>query len=230
MPLWTDAYLGDTTHLTTLEHGAYLLLLITAWRARDNRLPDDDRLLARYAKLTPAQWQRVKPILSAFFRIEDGYWTQGRLTDEANAVKQYRARQSAAGSASALKRKGRHATTVKSGCNQTPTPISISNTNDLSPNGDCASDDALKPEHVSEKWNELAERIGKPKVRSLTPERRQLLKARIAQYDIDDFVAVLSAIEASPFLRGDRNWRGATFDWVFKKANFQKILEGNYND
>lgn len=101
---------------------------------------------------------------------------------------------------------------------------------ELSPKGDCASGDALKPEHISEKWNELADRIGKPKVRTLTPERRQLLKARIAQYKIEDFVAVLAAIEASPFLRGDRNWRGATFDWAFKKANFQKILEGNYND
>jgi hypothetical protein len=32
LPLWTDAYLGDTRHLSQSEHGAYLLLLITAWR------------------------------------------------------------------------------------------------------------------------------------------------------------------------------------------------------
>jgi len=103
---------------------------------------------------------------------------------------------------------------------------------EVEPKGSCASGDApaLKPEHLFEKWNQLAARLGKPKVRDLTPERRQLLKARIAQYQIDDFVAVLAAIEASPFLRGDGGWRGCTFDWVFKKANFQKILEGNYND
>lgn len=103
---------------------------------------------------------------------------------------------------------------------------------EVEPKGSCASSDApaLKPEHIFEKWNELAVRTGKPKVRDLTPERRALLKARIAQYSIDDFIAVLAAIEASPFLRGDKQWRGATFDWVMKKGNFQKILEGNYND
>ena len=122
MPLWTDAYLGDTTHLTTLEHGAYLLLLMTAWRARDNKLPDDDKLLARYTKLGPAQWRRIKPIISEFFTIENGHWSQRRLNDEAIAVKQYRERQRNAGLASALKRKGRHSTTVQSGCNQTATP------------------------------------------------------------------------------------------------------------
>jgi hypothetical protein len=103
---------------------------------------------------------------------------------------------------------------------------------ELEPEGSCASDDALalKPEHIFEKWNELAERIGKPKVRDLTPERRALLKCRIAQYPIEDFVAVFAAIEASAFLRGDTGWRGCSFNWVFKRGNFQKILEGNYND
>lgn len=106
----------------------------------------------------------------------------------------------------------------------------------LEPKGSCESDDppddgeSLKPEHVMEKWNELADRLGKPKVRDLTPERRQLLKARIAQYDLDDFVSVFGKVERSPFLRGDTGWQRCTFDWIFKKANFQKALEGNYDN
>lgn len=101
----------------------------------------------------------------------------------------------------------------------------------LEPKGSCASSDApdLKPEHIVEVWNEHAPRLGKPKVRDLTPERRQLLKARIGQYGLTDFQDVFGKIERSAFLRGDTGWRGCTFDWVFKKANFQKILEGNYD-
>lgn len=94
MPLYTDAYLGDTTHLTTTEHGAYLLLLITMWRTKDGSLPDDDRLLARYTRLTTTQWQRVKLVITPFFTINDGVWTQGRLTDELLAVRQQSKRQS----------------------------------------------------------------------------------------------------------------------------------------
>jgi hypothetical protein len=90
--------------------------------------------------------------------------------------------------------------------------------------------DTFNPKDVVEVWNEVAVSLGKPKVRDLTPERRQLLKARMAQYELDDFVQVFNNIKGSPFLRGDNGWRGCTFDWVFKKANFQKILEGNYND
>lgn len=127
MPLWTDAYLADTSHLTTLEHGAYLLLLMVMWRTRDKSLPDDDKLLARYCKLTPSQWRRMKPIIRDFFTVEGGCWRQSRLTDEANAVKQHRERQAKAGRASALKRKGRHSTTVQPKGNQTPTPTPTPN-------------------------------------------------------------------------------------------------------
>lgn len=100
----------------------------------------------------------------------------------------------------------------------------------LEPEGSCASGDALEPEHVVEHWNELAPSLGKPCIRKLTPTRRALLKARIAQNGLEDFVEVFANIRASPFLRGDKGWRGCTFDWVFKQANFQKILEGNYNE
>lgn len=88
----------------------------------------------------------------------------------------------------------------------------------------------LLPEHVVSEWNQVAGRVAKPRVRDITPERRQLVRARIAQYSIDDFVDVFGKVERSPFLRGDTGgWRGCTFDWVMKKSNFQKILEGNYD-
>lgn len=108
LPLWTDAYLGDTTHLKTVEHGAYLLLLMTAWRSRDCRLPDDDALLARYARCGPREWKRLRPIIEPFFDIENGFWTQRRLTDEAASVRQKKDAAAANGRASALKRAGRH--------------------------------------------------------------------------------------------------------------------------
>lgn len=87
----------------------------------------------------------------------------------------------------------------------------------------------LKPEHVVEVWNDLASEIGRPSVRDLTPERRALLKARIAAHSVDDFTEAIDRIRASPFLRGEKKWSGVTFDWFIKKSNFLKILEGNYS-
>jgi len=119
LPLWTDAYLGDTTHLTTIEHGAYLLLLITAWRTRDCSLPDDDKMLARYARCSPGQWKRLRPILEPFFRVEDGAWMQERLSDERDAVKRFRETQSEkgkkGGKAKSLKYNKRHLAGAESG-------------------------------------------------------------------------------------------------------------------
>ena len=88
LPLWTDAYLGDTTHLTTLEHGAYLLLLMAAWRSKECCLPSDDKMLARYCRLSPSQWKRIRPVIIEFFDDEDGVLIQQRLRDEMSFVKQ----------------------------------------------------------------------------------------------------------------------------------------------
>jgi len=94
LPLWTDAYLGDTTHLTTIEHGAYLLLLMAMWRSKGCSLPNDPKLLARYARVNSAQWARIWETLAPFFKVENGEITQGRLTDEATFVKRNSTRQS----------------------------------------------------------------------------------------------------------------------------------------
>lgn len=86
MPLWTDSYLADTRHLTAQEHGAYLLLLMTAWRTPDCCLPNDDKLLARYSCVTPRIWKRIKPTILDFFILEDERFYQKRLTKERQFV------------------------------------------------------------------------------------------------------------------------------------------------
>lgn len=93
MPLWTDAYLADTTHLTTFEHGAYLKLLIAMWRSK-GRLPNDDKFLAKVAGCTNGQWARIKPTMMAFMRCQDSHIAQARLTDELKLAEQHRKSQS----------------------------------------------------------------------------------------------------------------------------------------
>lgn len=97
---------------------------------------------------------------------------------------------------------------------------------DDSPSGD---EPSLRPEHIVEVWNEMAPQLARPAIRDFTPERRQLVRARIAQYSLDDFHTVLAKCRGSPFLRGDKGRTPLTFDWLMKKGNFQKVLEGNYD-
>lgn len=77
MPLHLDDYLADTGHLSTLEHGAYLLLIMHYWR--NGGLPADERMIARVARLTPEQWAESRDVLAALFR--EG-WSHKRIDGE----------------------------------------------------------------------------------------------------------------------------------------------------
>src|SRR5689334_7243279 len=87
MPLFVDAYLADTTHLSLEEHGAYLLLLMAMWR-RGGSIPDDDRDNARMLGLMPRSFLRLKPrlmpLLSAYGPDGARMLTQKRLQKEWN--------------------------------------------------------------------------------------------------------------------------------------------------
>lgn len=87
MPLFLDAYLGDTTHLSTEEHGAYLLLLMAMWR-RDGTVPDDDKDNARIVGLSLQKWRHIKARLLPFLTLENGFLTQNRLKKERAYAKQ----------------------------------------------------------------------------------------------------------------------------------------------
>lgn len=77
MPLHIADYLADTGHLTASEHGAYLLLIMHYWQ--NGHLPENERLIARIAKMDAVQWGESREILMMLFG--DG-WRHKRIDAE----------------------------------------------------------------------------------------------------------------------------------------------------
>lgn len=80
MPVFTDAIMGDTTHLDDAEFGSYALLLFVMWR-NGGWLPDDQELLRKYARCKPAKWAKRWVLLSGFFYVEGGKLRQKKLAE-----------------------------------------------------------------------------------------------------------------------------------------------------
>ncbi|XYD07443.1 DUF1376 domain-containing protein [Methylobacterium sp. NMS12] len=95
MPLYVADYLADTGHLSTIEHGAYLLLIMHYWQ--NTGLPKEDAKLARITRTTPREWAAMRDTLAEFF--EPG-WIHARIDRElgsAEAAYQRRAKAGAKG-------------------------------------------------------------------------------------------------------------------------------------
>jgi uncharacterized protein YdaU (DUF1376 family) len=83
MPVWTDALVGDTTHLSAEQFGAYFLILIATWRNNGTALADDDERMAHISRVTLARWRKkIRPVLAEFFTIDGTGWHQQRLEAE----------------------------------------------------------------------------------------------------------------------------------------------------
>jgi uncharacterized protein YdaU (DUF1376 family) len=98
MPLpWFSFYVGDylkqTMALTTLEHGAYLLLLLHAW-SYDGALPCDDRSLAHIARMTVPEWRRHATKLRGFFEESNGQLRSAELDSRIQEAKERSRKQS----------------------------------------------------------------------------------------------------------------------------------------
>lgn len=96
LPLFGDAYLADTQHLTLEEHGAYLKLLLIAWRSPECTLPDDDKRIATMLGITAKKWATLRPAVMAFWTKTEHGWEQKRLSKERRFVAEKSANNSAA--------------------------------------------------------------------------------------------------------------------------------------
>jgi uncharacterized protein YdaU (DUF1376 family) len=80
--VFPDAWLAGTAELTTEESGAYWNLCCH-YIAKDGRVPDDDRVLARIVKLSLRRWRAIKATLidGNYIEIRDEFIWQGRCEE-----------------------------------------------------------------------------------------------------------------------------------------------------
>lgn len=118
VPLWVDDYQRDTRHLTTEEHGAYLLLLMAAWATPTTSMPDDDDMLARTAKVSIARWMKMKGVIMAFWTLDgrSKRWAQKRLKKERRLAVDRKAKASDAAASRWNKKEKTHAKAMLDGC------------------------------------------------------------------------------------------------------------------
>lgn len=79
--MYIGDYMADTMHLSTLEHGAFFLIL-SAYYKNKGPLPDNDSKLACIARMTLSDWSAIRSTIAGFFEIANGLWTQKRAEAE----------------------------------------------------------------------------------------------------------------------------------------------------
>jgi uncharacterized protein YdaU (DUF1376 family) len=238
MQLYVGDYLADTTDLTTEQHGAYLLLLMTMWR-HGAKLPNDPSKLARIARVSPRRWPQIWAEIERFFSSDAETIQSPRLTKEyekAVSISQKRSASGAkGGAAKALKNndtglanasglpkhsqksdiiKSRDTNVSQSSGDDPPPP----NTNDLS--------DALAI------YTAAAEESGWPKIRDFSASRRSALSARLkGAGGLDGWRAAVERAQKSDHCCGgnSRGWV-INFDFITSKNGFNKLMEGNYDN
>ncbi|NMZ06242.1 DUF1376 domain-containing protein [Pseudomonas proteolytica] len=122
MQLYVADYLADTMHLTTEEHGAYLLLIFNYWQTGK---PIPVPRLARITRLSNERWTDVERSLGEFFNERDNEWVHDRIERDLEAVRATQEQRIAAGKASAEARKQSAKSRPKASSNARSTPVEI---------------------------------------------------------------------------------------------------------
>lgn len=161
MALYPSDYLADTAHLSTLEHGAYLLLIMAYW-TRGEALLDNDARLARIARISEPEWMTIRDTVGEFFTIENGLWVHNRIERELDRARSKVDQARIAGMASAERRSNVSSTGVERQSNGKATNQN-QNHIQTSPNGEVTPNP-----FAGEAWDGwIAERKKKPTARAI---------------------------------------------------------------
>lgn len=151
MQLYIADYLADTMHLSTEEHGAYLLLMFNYWQTGK---PIPKNRLAKIARMSNDRWISVESSLKEFFSDNGAEWIHERIERDLDAVRMSLEQKSAAGKASAEARKAKKGTGRQRGGNDRSTGVEIPL--EQMPNGNPTNKDPDKKEDLKDKTPHIA--------------------------------------------------------------------------
>lgn len=156
MPFYVTDYLGDTMHLSTTQHGAYLLLLLACWKAGGD-LPDDDTQLASITRMSSGDWKKSAPVLRRFFDAAEGLLSHGRVKKELDKAKELSEKRSSVGKLGGRPPKEKQTETnrfpdAEAKANQTETPSPSHKQPSLRSGRKSASELACPPDVDGQTW------------------------------------------------------------------------------
>lgn len=134
MPLFVADYLADTAHLSPIQHGAYMLLIMNYWQ-RGGPLPNDDARLSRIIGMSVRNWQQIKGPIIEFFETGIGSGAElrhGRIDIELSRVASKSLKSKKAAQASVQRRFGERLTPAEPTEAQAHTVVPLANANGAS--------------------------------------------------------------------------------------------------
>lgn len=213
MPFYVADYLADTGELSTLEHGAYMLLLLYHWQHR--ALPTDDARLARIARVTAGEWASMRDALAAHF-MDD--WCHKRVLEELAKADETISNRIAAGKAGASARygkgSGKRIAELQQKVQQTDTPIP-------SPSDTTTSVVVDAPKDVSRETRKRATRLPEnydPDLHEALTEGLTLLDAAREAAKFKDYWKAKAGADGAK-LDWDATWR----NWIRRAAEAKGV-------
>lgn len=86
IPLFVDAWVADTSHLSRAERGLYLDLLTLMWRTPECRVPNEIEWIARRLRCSDDELPMLRQIIAEFCQSTGNWITQKRLKKEYDFV------------------------------------------------------------------------------------------------------------------------------------------------
>lgn len=99
LPFFTDAWVADTSHLTRLERGLYMDLIVLLWRSPGCKVPNEIEWIARRLRCSNDEIELLRRIVSEFLTTTGNWLFQKRLLKEFEYTRAKRQKQSDAAKA-----------------------------------------------------------------------------------------------------------------------------------
>jgi uncharacterized protein YdaU (DUF1376 family) len=209
--LYIADYLADTAHLTTIQHGAYLLLIFNYWQ-RGHALNNANGRLASVVRMSNEEWAQHEQTLSEFFKIDGDEWINHRIDEDLAAVEAKSTKASMAGKASGATRRANakqkpneRSTVVKRTPNHTDTDTDTDIKAPVVPTGDEAA--ILSAYHSTLpncKKVEVLNPKRKKRIAAAAKLAKQTCAAQGWPYDANGFwLAYFGECAKDPWMRGD---------------------------